>query len=113
MPKALVQPPDLACQQRRGEETGEMGTFCKLLFPPRAKPSPLGWLMSCLRWLQVNVKPFMGLPKGREFWGGGRKEWQNLDGIFLGLLHIPRIPVPARRPSCDLENHWFIVALSS
>lgn len=49
-----------------------MGTFHKLLFPPRAKPSPLGWLASCLRWLQVNVKPFAGLPKGREF--GGEEE---------------------------------------
>lgn len=58
----------------RGEETGEMGTFCKLLFPACAKPLPLGWLMSCLHWLQANVKPFMGLPKGREF---GRGEERN------------------------------------
>jgi len=90
-----------------------MGTFCKLLFPPRAKPSPSGWLVSCPRQLQVNVKPFVELSKGREFGRGGRKERQSLDGIFLGLSRIPRIPARARRPSRDLESHWFIAARSS
>lgn len=96
-------PPDLAHGQSPGEPTGEMGSL-QAAFPARAKPLPLGWRLSRLRWLRVNVKPFTGLPKGREFEGAGRKEWQRLDGIFLGLLHIPRIPLPARRPSRDLEK---------
>lgn len=87
----------------QGREQGRWA-HSKLLFPARAKPLPLGWLVSRLCWLWVNVKPFVGLPKGREFEGAGRKEWQRLDGIFLGLLHIPRIPLPARRPSRDLEE---------
>lgn len=45
VPKALVQPPDLARRQRRGEETGEMGTFCKLFFLP--VPSHRLWAGSC------------------------------------------------------------------
>lgn len=99
----LVPPPHLAHGQSPGEGAG-IWAHSKLLFPARAKPLPLGWLVSRLRWLRVNVKPFVGLPKGREFEGAGRKEWQRLDGIFLGLLHIPRIPLPARRPSRDLEK---------
>lgn len=87
----------------QGREQGRWA-HSKLLFPARAKPLPLGWLVSRLRWLRVNVKPFVGLPKGREFEGAGRKEWQRLDGIFLGLLHIPRILLPAKRPSRDLEK---------
>lgn len=87
----------------QGREQGRWAQS-KLLFPACAKPLPLGWLVSRLRWLWVNVKPFVGLPKGREFEGAGRKEWQRLDGIFLGLLHIPRIPLPARRPLRDLEK---------
>lgn len=86
-----------------GRERGRRA-HSKLLFPGHAKPLPLGWLMSRLRWLWVNVKPFVGLPKGRGFEGAGRKEWQRLDGIFLGLLHIPRKPLPGRRPLRDLEK---------
>lgn len=86
-----------------GREQGRWA-HSKLLSPARAKPLPLGWLVSRLRWLRVNVKPLVGLPKGGEFEGAGRKEWQRLDGIFLVLSHTPRILLPARRPSRDLEK---------
>lgn len=87
----------------------EMGACRKLLVPPCAKPWPLGWLLSCLRWLQVNVKPLEGLPKGRELeWG--RKEWESLGDIFLGLFTALGY---LYLPGGHLEHHWFIIALPS